>query len=188
MRDHLVLVEGVIYRRGLGRLAGLPEVFGPWQTGTTAIAARASPRWTAYDVGRSSTRLVSSRLRALLGQIDDEWCLFPGCRLRHASPRPGSDRITRLRMLGGITSPAEVRVYPASGSTVHLRVAHQDDRVQEGGGLDPGCGGASQEPRGPAYRRCTGRSCDSASAQLASPPCRRCWPLRPGQPARTGQR
>ena len=38
----------------------------------------AAPDWTEYDLGRT-TRLVSGRLRALLGQIDGERCRFPGC-------------------------------------------------------------------------------------------------------------
>jgi hypothetical protein len=37
-----------------------------------------APSWTAYDLGRS-TRLVSGRLRSLLGQVDGERCRFPGC-------------------------------------------------------------------------------------------------------------
>jgi hypothetical protein len=41
-------------------------------------APSAAPDWTSYDLGRT-TRLVSGRLRALLGQIDGERCRFPGC-------------------------------------------------------------------------------------------------------------
>jgi hypothetical protein len=37
-----------------------------------------APDWSSYDLGRT-TRLVSGRLRALLGQVDGERCRFPGC-------------------------------------------------------------------------------------------------------------